>query len=102
MIDAMRQTLTASKVTKMQNNEAEALDFREVFYIATFGGAKCMGIDKLVGNFLVGKQFDALVIDMNGIDLFAHDDFINRFQKFVYLADDRNIKGVFVNGKRVI
>jgi cytosine/adenosine deaminase-related metal-dependent hydrolase len=47
----MRQTLTASKVTKINTGE-EPLNFKEVFYLATLGGAKCMGLDKKIGNWV--------------------------------------------------
>lgn len=59
-------------------------------------------IGSKVGNFLPGKEFDALVCDTEGIDLFDHDDSVTTFQKFVYLGDNRNIRKVFVSGSLVL
>jgi guanine deaminase len=108
MMDAMRQALIASKVIHIDSRSEEnkeifdALHYYHVFYLATLGGAKVMNLDQKLGNFEVGKEFDALVVDMDGIDLFDHDDEQTRFEKFIYLGDDRNIRQVYVKGKQVI
>jgi len=76
----------------------------ELFYLSTLGGATAMGLDHKIGNFKVGKQFDALMINPNcgdNIDLFDHDDALSAFEKFIFLGDDRNIGKVFVNGRQV-
>ncbi|KAI8905956.1 hypothetical protein EDD86DRAFT_193601 [Gorgonomyces haynaldii] len=124
ILDAMRQSIIASKVVHIQAREQghetpQPLSFSEAFYLATLGGAKCMGLDNEIGNFLVGKRFDALVVSLDNnmdkqlktesqtvssgtVDLFEHDTPDTRFEKFVYLGDDRNIKYVFVNGKQIV
>lgn len=127
MLDSMRQALIASKVVHIDSHvpnstkEYQALNFSQVFYMATLGGARAMDLQDKVGNFVVGKQFDALIIDTsstvgakslfkdeNGVkaaanlDVFPHDDHLSIFEKFVYLGDDRSIHQVYVDGKRVI
>lgn len=67
-------------------------------------------IDDRVGNFNVGKEFDALLIDLNSkdssidLDLKNEGDFTTKelFQKFIYLGDDHNIDKVFVAGRCVV
>ncbi|KAI8924445.1 hypothetical protein BC831DRAFT_465680 [Entophlyctis helioformis] len=90
----------------------EPLTFSEAFYLATLGGAKVMGIDGTVGSFVPGKDFDALIVDVGvggddavdqpsapaNVHVFAHDDPMSTFEKFVYLGDDRNICQVYVRG----
>jgi cytosine/adenosine deaminase-related metal-dependent hydrolase len=52
----------------------------------------------------VGKDFDALVINMNvGPSELMKDDYsvAELVQKFVYLADDRNISQIYVAGKLI-
>ncbi len=60
----------------------------------------------VVGNFLPGKKLDCLVVDVtnkNGpIDTFGKEDLLEKFQKFLFLGDDRNIVGVYVDGRKVI
>ena len=66
-----------------------------------------MGLGDRIGNFEVGKQFDAVIIDMTGErggvngPLLESDDERTMFDKFVMTADDRNIASVFVGGKNV-
>ncbi|KAJ3314996.1 hypothetical protein HDV04_004796 [Boothiomyces sp. JEL0838] len=122
IMDAMRQALISSKVIHIDSHAGEdekypALNFANVFYLATLGGAKVMDLDKKIGNFIVGKEFDALVVDINSqmgkplllsdnpgsslVDQFKHDDHMSLFEKFIYLGDDRNFERMYVGGKRV-
>ncbi|KAI8902563.1 hypothetical protein BC833DRAFT_613888 [Globomyces pollinis-pini] len=72
IMDSMRQSLIASKVCHINHQKANpgkdytALNFAEVFYLATLGGAKTMDLDSKIGNFVVGKDFDALVVNYPG------------------------------------
>jgi hypothetical protein len=81
------------------------LNTNEVFYLATQGGAEALSMGDVVGNFLVGKKLDCLVIDVNSegspIDSFGEENVYSLFEKFVYIGDDRNIAQVLVNGKVV-
>lgn len=68
MLDAMRQTLIASQCKTFEHKfihaeSYETLTHREAFYLATVGGAKVLGMDKVVGNFMPGKKLDCLVVD---------------------------------------
>jgi guanine deaminase len=81
------------------------IDFRHAFHVATAGGA--LALDLPVGQFAVGYQFDALVIDtvaeLGTIRLFGEldhggDDVL---QKIIYTASRPNIAEVFVGGERV-
>lgn len=116
MLDAIRQAVIASKLVSIGNGSAHeeedtevALTYAEAFHLATVGGAESLGLADKVGNFLVGKEFDALVVnpysDNSPIDE-AHDvseaaDVLQTFQKFLFLGDDRNIETIFVRGKKV-
>ncbi|KAJ3274413.1 hypothetical protein HDV01_003017 [Terramyces sp. JEL0728] len=122
IMDAMRQALISSKVVHIdshagEDTKYEALNFANVFYLATLGGAKVMNLDAKIGNFLVGKDFDALVVDINSsmgkpffnrenvhstlVDQFDHDDHLSLFEKFIYLGDDRSFSRMYIAGKRI-
>lgn len=129
---------TASAAQTVAVTERKALSVEESFYLATMGGARVMNLDQKVGNFLVGKQLDALVIDMGEkdldvtasmmghgcsdtacmhssgdgdggmggghvcpMDLNSYENVYEAFQKFIFLADDRNIQRVYINGRLV-
>ncbi|XP_011251638.2 guanine deaminase [Camponotus floridanus] len=81
------------------------LDYKDFFIMATLGGAKALSIEDKVGNLLPGKEFDALIIDLN-----AEHSFLNNFreytleenlQRFIYSGNDRNIVSVYVKGRKV-
>jgi guanine deaminase len=61
--------------------------------------------DKL-GNFKVGKNFDALVIDPfandSPVDIFSVDTIEQILEKFIFNGDDRNISEVYVQGRKVV
>lgn len=90
------------------------LNYKQAVYLATLGGASALAVDDVVGNFEVGKEFDALLIDTS---LFPMPNFVlsqmieqnftpeqkvlELVQKFIFSGDDRNIVKIFVAGKQV-
>ncbi|ORY84488.1 hypothetical protein BCR37DRAFT_378526 [Protomyces lactucae-debilis] len=83
------------------------LGVEEAIYMATLGGAKVCGISDRLGNFLVGKCFDALLIDLsserNGrVEIFDGEEDRRIFDKWVFNGDDRNIAKIWVDGLQVL
>lgn len=57
----MLQTLNeAYKVVQLQGYRLSAY---EAFYLATLGGAKALGLDHLIGNFMPCKEADFVVLE---------------------------------------
>lgn len=91
------------------------LSYKNALYLATLGGAEALAFEAKVGNFIVGKDFDALLVDVDvePVDAFqippqdesdrvdSVQNLLKLVQKFVYVGDDRNILKVFVAGKQV-
>ncbi|XP_044740578.1 guanine deaminase-like [Chrysoperla carnea] len=111
ILDAIRSSITTSNGVSFSKSEEEnykSIDYTDAFYLATLGGAQALRIDDRVGNFKVGKEFDALLIDLDSentpIDLHLLQDYTSSelLQKFIYLGDDRNINQVFVAGRCVV
>lgn len=102
MLDAIRRTMDTSKILFIQDPSVEVLTFQEVFRLATLGGSQALGLDDMIGNFEVGKEFDALLISpgksSSPFDVFEDDTKEDVIQKFLYLGDDRNITEVYVAG----
>ncbi|XP_043831042.1 guanine deaminase isoform X1 [Dromiciops gliroides] len=110
MLDAIRKTIMIANVLYMKKINEKSLTLKEVFRLATLGGSQVLGLDDVIGNFEVGKEFDALLINPKAsdspIDLF-YGDLTGELseaviQKFFYLGDDRNIDEVYVSGKQVV
>lgn len=120
-----------------ENKNYTPMNYKNVLYLATLGGAKgefdiqskcafylivilflfkqlALAVDNKVGNFLPGKDFDALLVDISTADPVDFDAITNPankdpevrllelLQKFIYVGDDRNIKQVFVRGVQVV
>lgn len=96
------------------NRKYIPLNYKEGLYLATLGGSKALSLENNIGNFVIGKDFDALLVDINvdPIDSFNlpssltsnltdQDKFDHMLQKFVYVGDDRNILEVYVNGRSI-
>ena len=108
IMDAMRQAFVVSNAKKLSSGGADkSLTFYEIFYLATLGGARVCNLDNTIGNFMVGKEFDALEIHTVGknagiVTLVEDVDSTAKiFEKFIMSGDDRNIAKVFVKGRSV-
>ncbi|TMS03507.1 Guanine deaminase [Larimichthys crocea] len=106
ILDAMRRALESSKVLTIQDPEHDTLTFEEVFRLATLGGSQALSLDDQTGNFEVGKDFDALRVNVAApggpIDLIQSEEPKILLEKFLNLGDDRNIVQVFVAGRKVV
>ncbi|XP_073321753.1 guanine deaminase [Pagrus major] len=106
MLDAVRRALDSSKILTIQDPELKTLTFEEAFRIATLGGSQALSLDDQTGNFEVGKDFDALRVNITApggpIDLIHSDGPKILLEKFLNLGDDRNIVEVFVAGRKVV
>jgi guanine deaminase len=106
ILNAMRQASNVSRHLAIHTGEPTwKLTFEELIYLATMGGAEVCSLDHVVGNFQVGKAFDALVVDVGlddniNVSGFEHDD-LALLKKWVFMGDDRSIRKVFVVGKLV-
>ncbi len=107
MLDSIRQAIVASTVTSFnEGKDHKPLSYQEAFHLATMGGAQVLGLDKVIGNFEAGKKVDALVVDCKAadspFDVFEGEEPLEMFQKFLYLGDNRNIKTIYVDGRKVL
>ena len=108
MLNAMRHALVASFARDYMDarDGAAALSLDQVFHMATAGGAHVVGFGDQVGDFTVGKQFDALLVDLRestgGVNspLEASDSHRTMVEKFIMTGDDRNVTQVFIHGRR--
>ncbi|XP_064152929.1 guanine deaminase [Anguilla rostrata] len=106
MLDAIRRAVDTSKVLNIQDAEHKTLTFEEVFRLATLGGSEALSLQERTGNFQVGKDFDALLINPlvpdSPFDMFPNESTKGVLEKFLNLGDDRNIEEVYVAGRKVI
>lgn len=100
---SMLQTLNeAYKIQQLQNTKLSPL---KAFYLATLGGAKSLSLDGKIGNFVVGKEADFVVLDLQATPLmkFRMSKAANiQEQLFLLqmLGDDRAVAATYVMGDR--
>lgn len=110
MLEIMRHAFIISKARETMTKGADpALKLHEAFFLATLGGAQVCGLEDKVGNFVEGKEFDALEIHAIGPDPYSslgvmspieeEDSIQVIFEKFLMTGDDRNIAKVYVAGR---
>lgn len=105
ILDSLRQAVLVSKALSAMSDSPH-LTLEESFRLATLGGAKVLHMSDRIGNFEPGKEFDALLVDVEAkgtpLDIFPEDTTEEKIQKFLYNGDDRNILQVFVAGRKVV
>ncbi|XP_063608766.1 guanine deaminase-like [Penaeus indicus] len=106
ILNSLRQAVLVSKALSTMTEGYESITLKEAFRLATLGGAKVVRMEDRIGNFEVGKEFDALLIDTEAtgtpLDIFLEDKIEEKVEKFLYNGDDRNILQVYVAGKKLV
>lgn len=101
---------TGKIATTPMNASYVPMNYKNVIYLATQGGADSLSIGNKVGNFVAGKEFDALLIDTSVMPIVDYElkntrseeqKLLEKVQKFIFVGDDRNILKVFVKGDQV-
>lgn len=78
--------------------------------MATLGGATLCRAQEQIGNFLPGKEFDALRIRPGSSPNYfqiekrtslSQDQLAATFEQWLFTGDDRDIRDVWVRGRRV-
>ncbi|KAH6607815.1 guanine deaminase [Trichoderma cornu-damae] len=108
---------TGKDEAKDDAKERAKLTVEEVLYLATRGGARCVGLEDKIGGFAVGMEWDAQLVslgqvgddgdvreqdaDEGPVDVFGWETWEDRLAKWLYNGDDRNTKRVWVKGRLV-
>lgn len=118
VLDAARQAALVSRHVAMGKGDAGGdrakLSVEEVLHLATRGGARCVGLDGVVGGFEVGMQWDAQLVSLGvvgedgtttgvegNVDVFGWESWEEMVAKWLFNGDDRNTSKVWVKGRLV-
>lgn len=119
-------SIDENKAAAQSTAGRDKLSIEEALYLATRGGARLVNLDGPggIGGFDIGRSFDAQKIELgpnvgepdwitvNGeciesslnywsIDLFGHESWEEKIEKWVWRGDDRNVQCVWVGGRTV-
>ena len=112
ILEAVKQALLVSRHLAMEEDDRCKLSIEEVLYLSTRGGAQVVGLEKTIGGFDVGMEWDAQLIGLSQVgtggdigtrpvDVFGWESWPERIAKWVFNGDDRNTLGVWVKGRLV-
>lgn len=107
--NAMRSASNVSRYLALKTGEDRCiLGFSELVFLATLGGAQVLDMESKIGNLEAGKEFDALVVDVEDVisvepNMWQRESDQDEalVKKWVFLGDDRTIRQVYVQGRLV-
>ena len=99
MFTAMAHAIQASKLRwRLADQSLKPLTAPEAFYMATKGGGAFFG---KVGSFEPGYELDAVVLDDSRLKHPQELNLDKRFERLIYMADDREIHAKYVRGSQL-
>ncbi|MCX5848662.1 MAG: amidohydrolase [Deltaproteobacteria bacterium] len=98
-LDMFREMDTTAKVHKVTSLDPTVMKAETVCQMATVGGAKVLGLDKLIGSIETGKKADIILVDMNQPHL---TPLYNCYSQLVYAARGADVKTSIINGRVVM
>ena len=115
VLEVARHAIWVSRHVAMAEGDGPKLSVEDALYLATRGGARCVGMQDKIGEFDVGMEWDAQLIVLNPVeemaeqhgeheppvDVFGWEAMEDRIHKWVYGGDDRNTAAVWVRGRLV-
>jgi 5-methylthioadenosine/S-adenosylhomocysteine deaminase len=98
-LDMFREMDTTAKVHKVTSLDPTVMNAETVCKMATIGGAKTLGLDKLIGSIEAGKKADIILVDMNQPHL---TPLYNCYSQLVYAARGADVRTSIINGRIVM
>ncbi|MBU6297791.1 MAG: guanine deaminase [Alphaproteobacteria bacterium] len=94
---------TMGDAYKVCQARRHSLDATKLFYMATLGGARVLGLDDKIGNFERGKEADFVVLDAAALPMLARrlaqaTSPADRLFALAILADDRAVARTYLAG----
>ena len=91
---------------KVARTAGSDIDPYRMWYLATLGGARALGLDDKIGSFKEGREADFIVLDTSPTPLLdarakKATSVGEKMFSIAVLGDDRNVKDVYVLGERV-
>ena len=93
MFGAMRQ---ASFLAKLSSGDPTAVPSQVALDLATIGGAKALGMDKMIGSLEAGKRADLITVSMSAARQTPMYDAVSHL---VYVTHGDDVRNTIVNGK---
>jgi 5-methylthioadenosine/S-adenosylhomocysteine deaminase len=96
MFEAMRQ---ASFLAKHASHDPTAVPAQMALDLATIGGARAMGMERLIGSLEAGKRADLIAVSMSATRQTPVYDAVSHL---VYVTRGDDVRSTIVNGKMLM
>ncbi|HEX2575433.1 MAG TPA: amidohydrolase [Aquihabitans sp.] len=103
-LDLVEEMKFASLLQKVTTLDPTSGDPWDVLAMATIDGARALGLGDVSGSLAPGKRADLITIDLGGLHTtpVLHGEDFNVAAHVVFSASGRDVRDVFVDGRRVV
>lgn len=98
-LDIFTQMRMMANFQKTYLKDRAAFPAKEIVRLATFGGARALGLEHEIGSLKVGKKADLTLVETQSVNMFPIYD---AYAAIVYSANATNVRDVWVNGVSVV
>ena len=98
VIDMFEEMRSAIFQQRTLTGRIDAMTASDALRMATIEGARCLGMENLVGSLELGKRADFAVVDLSGP---ATQPVFDPVETMVYSATRANVRSVFSGGREV-
>jgi len=97
MLDMFSEMRTAALLAKATASDASAITAGDALYMATMGGARALGIERLTGSIETGKWADLTCVNLGTLNSQPIYDVVSQL---VYATRADQVADVWVAGRR--
>ncbi len=90
---------TAAKLHKVFSGDPKVVSAKEVFEMATLGGARALHMEDLIGSIETGKRADITIVDFSSIN---QTPMYNVYSHLVYATKAEDVDTVIIDGRIVM
>lgn len=98
-LDIFTQMRMMANFQKTYLKDRAAFPAKEIVRLATFGGARALGLEHEIGSLKVGKKADLTLVETQSVNMFPIYD---AYAALVYSANATNVRDVWVDGVSVV
>jgi 5-methylthioadenosine/S-adenosylhomocysteine deaminase len=98
-LDMFQEMDFAAKLHKVHRLDPTVMSAQEVLQMATWGGAKVLGLEKEIGSLEVGKKADIIIMDLHRPHL---QPLYHIVSHLVYSATGADVRDMIINGRLIM
>jgi 5-methylthioadenosine/S-adenosylhomocysteine deaminase len=98
-LDILGEARLAALLAKVATGDAAALPAGSVLRMATLDGARALGLDADIGSLAIGKQADAVAVNLGA---FEHAPCYDPISHLVHVAGRDQVSDVWIAGERIL